>query len=725
MSLVALIHDKNWQALEEEWSSLMLQDGPLDDVYAALRYASDHKSIPRCMPLVREHADALADKQPADAAQMLGIALLAGGNPGELVGPLFKAVTKAWGDEDWYAPYAELAGLHENVQDMRQAWRMFSTLLKIEPGTAIVHSKGWGVGEITDLDRPGLEVAVKFKTGRRDRLPIKSAVEIFEVLPEEDLRSLVVKNPDELARLLREEPLEVLRNVLMRFRGRAGYAVIKGALFQLGVEGSSFSGWWRRVRKHAEGSPWFEISGTATKAQVQLNLQAADPAESLRRTLRLTHSLRKVHSRVRDLLAGGHVDDGMRAAALETVEAMAIEEGHPEADKLACWVLLREHREGTPEPLAERLSEAAAAEPPSDPSQAPQLWELFGMLNNSRDQERCVQLLHEIIPDEATYKKEVVTNLQHAAPGMVRPLLSELMEAKQGTQLVAQYVSLLARPSRNPTLLVALAALAENGKIEGDMPIPAHRAQSLIRLAVHLEANRIGDTSAQRAQTKLSALLTEGSPNLLKKLLKKAGTPALRSAMHLAERGVDSPLEGALTNLVAEIAPEIFQETEKPFWETGLWTTKIGLQLLEDQLRELVEVKLPENSEAIGKAASYGDLSENSEWEAAIEDQRNLTTRAAEIEADLRSVQLLENATLPADVVSPGKSVKYRDLASGKEKTLRILGPWDTVDDDIISYRAPLAAGLLGARSGDTVQISLPAGDVEVLLLEVDYVKLG
>ena len=132
------------------------------------------------------------------------------------------------------------------------------------------------------------------------------------------------------------------------------------------------------------------------------------------------------------------------------------------------------------------------------------------------------------------------------------------------------------------------------------------------------------------------------------------------------------------------------------------------------ELRTLREEKIPANQDAIGKAAAMGDLSENSEWEMAIQEQRNLTQRASEIEAELRDVELIENAILPENTVCPGTFVRYRDLDNSSEHEIAILGPWDTVREHVVSYRAPLAAGLLGRHPGERAKIKLPSGTLEV-----------
>jgi transcription elongation factor GreA len=120
-----------------------------------------------------------------------------------------------------------------------------------------------------------------------------------------------------------------------------------------------------------------------------------------------------------------------------------------------------------------------------------------------------------------------------------------------------------------------------------------------------------------------------------------------------------------------------------------------------------------------------GDLSENAEWEMAIEEQRTLTSRAAEIEAELRGTELIENAILPEDVVCPGSFVRYRETKSQAEHEIAILGPWDTDQDEhVVSYRAPLAAGLLGRRPGEHARITLPSGELDVEILAARPVNL-
>jgi transcription elongation factor GreA len=189
---------------------------------------------------------------------------------------------------------------------------------------------------------------------------------------------------------------------------------------------------------------------------------------------------------------------------------------------------------------------------------------------------------------------------------------------------------------------------------------------------------------------------------------------------------VDEDIDRLLTSILSRAAPPVSAADSAAFWESDrIWTTREGLERRRGELRLLREEKIPANQEAIGKAAAQGDLSENAEWEMAIQEQEKLTTRAAEIEGELRVAELIENAILPENTVCPGTFVRYRDLDSASEHEIEILGPWDTEREHVVSYRAPLAAGLLGRRPGERAKIKLPSGEMEVEVLTARPAELG
>ena len=99
-----------------------------------------------------------------------------------------------------------------------------------------------------------------------------------------------------------------------------------------------------------------------------------------------------------------------------------------------------------------------------------------------------------------------------------------------------------------------------------------------------------------------------------------------------------------------------------------------------------------------------------------------------EIEEELRETDLIEDAAIIEDTVCPGTRVLYREVESGKESTVLILGPWDSdqvLDTQVISYRAPLAQGLLGLELGEKSTVKLPGGEVDLEIVTIETPDLA
>ncbi|MDG1501111.1 MAG: GreA/GreB family elongation factor [Planctomycetota bacterium] len=726
MTLLSLFSKKRWLDLDDAWTEHMLVEGhEIEPILALLQAARERKEVSRLMMMIREHANnLLAADRFEDAASVIGAALLGGGNPGELSDLLFKACKGAWSGKDWWDAYVETTGFHEGCSDVRGSWEAFATLKAFEEGAVIFHPSGWGLGQVTSVNVEEREINIKFANGRPDHFPFSTAVDIFDVLHPDDLRGLVLLDPDKLAAMIKDEPLIVLRTILERHHGRLHVPILRNAMAQLGKTGPGFTAWWRKCRKEAEKSEWFEVIGTATKAQVRLLATAADPAESMRKQLLRSATLHDALVRVRDLFSGKSVEENLAKVGLEVLGELAEEGEAPINHRLGAWMLIRENSEGTtPAPLVEMLVDALEEE--AEGGEIPALWSLFNHFDSIRDQERCVGLLQETVSDDG-WLDEAAINLKHAPAGMVKPLIEALLKAKRLDELAKHFRGLLARPMRNPQAFVALAELVEKGKVSKGESTSPQRLHAMLQMASYFK-NDVGASSPEaRAHKKLINLLVNGEPSLVKSLCTDSDIEALRTAHLIVERGVDVMLDRTFTHVIAELAPEIFKAGERPFWESGnLWTTQVGLSDRKAELRELIDVKIPNNAEAIGKAASFGDLSENSEWDAALEEQRNLTGRAQEIETEVAKAALLDSATIPENTVAPGTEVQYLELESGEKKTVRILGPWDTKDADTISYQSPLAKGMLGVHPGSSATLELPSGELEIEVISVSVIELG
>ncbi|MEZ6004300.1 MAG: GreA/GreB family elongation factor [Planctomycetota bacterium] len=729
MILSILVAREKWEAFDEEWKRLMESGGPIDDLLSALRLAGEKKRIARCMGQAVEHAGLLeAADRSSCGARVLGQTLIAGGNPAELTEMLLRLSEQGWSGESWWGAYRDHAGLHEGAADLRGPWRLFSQMCALVDDTVVLHPGGWGLGAVHEVLPDSMEVGVRFHNGRRDRFPMKSAVEIFTTLPESDLRAQYFRDPEGLKKRAKDEPLEVLEAVLGRYHGRATASQIRNALMGIGIEGSAWSAWWRKVRKLAENSSWYELTGPPAKATVTRLVEAKDPSDALTRQLLHSDNLAGVHAKVRELFVGQGADPNLLGIGIQALEIASANAGEPLEERLAAWLFLRDQQGVTPPEALAALEPYVHAPVPTDPSEPPALWTLLSALPSLKDQERAVGLLPELFGEN--WIDVCIPHLQHAAKGMVRPLVDAYLKEGRTEEVLSTYGTLLSRPLRAPSLLVTLASRFEGGDqdLGPDLPTPVQRAQSLLSLASHLFSARRGEPHLTRVSARLNDLLCKGEDPLLRRLLAEAEPDTIRGIEAQYGRGIDSEFERITTELALSLDRQFFATQGGPFWQGQvIWTTKSGLASRMAEYKLLTDVKIPENQEAIGRAASFGDLSENSEWEAAIEEQRNLTTRAKAMEEELRHTDLIENAAIPENSVAPGTRVQYKELDSGEEREVLLLGPWDPSEwagVPVVSYRAPLAQGMLGRHVGDTCTLQLPSGGLDVLIQAIQIEDL-
>ena len=148
--------------------------------------------------------------------------------------------------------------------------------------------------------------------------------------------------------------------------------------------------------------------------------------------------------------------------------------------------------------------------------------------------------------------------------------------------------------------------------------------------------------------------------------------------------------------------------------------TDEGLKRLEQELEELKTVRRKEIAEKIKVAKSFGDLSENSEYDEAKNEQAILEGRIAEIESQLKNVRVLDEAELSVESVHVGSLVTVREKGKKKEITYRILG--STEADPLngrISDESPVGKALLGSRKGDEVEVETPGGIIKLVVVEI------
>ena len=150
--------------------------------------------------------------------------------------------------------------------------------------------------------------------------------------------------------------------------------------------------------------------------------------------------------------------------------------------------------------------------------------------------------------------------------------------------------------------------------------------------------------------------------------------------------------------------------------------TPEGLDKLKDEIEHLSTVKRREVAERIKEAREFGDISENSEYDDAKNEQAMLEARIASLEEKLRSASVIDASELDSNVVRVGSLVSVKDEGSGKSLKYTIVGSTEAdPSENRLSNESPVGKGLLGRKKGDTVKVQLPNGKIrELKITKID-----
>lgn len=148
--------------------------------------------------------------------------------------------------------------------------------------------------------------------------------------------------------------------------------------------------------------------------------------------------------------------------------------------------------------------------------------------------------------------------------------------------------------------------------------------------------------------------------------------------------------------------------------------TQEGYDKIVAEHEELVSVRRKEVSERLKEAISYGDLSENSEYDSAKNEQAELEERILKLENMIRKAKIINEQEMRADQVSVGLKVTVQDIDSGEEMSFTIVGSTEADPfNGKVSNESEVGKHLLGKKKGDTVEIVVPDGIINYKIVDI------
>lgn len=627
---------------------------------------------------------------------------------------LLKMMRQVHRGEPWLEVFLKSSGLDDEVP-LDRGLALFDSYEPYKPGCPVEHGAGWGPGVVDGYNDEDVEVRIRFHDGIKRELPLSSALDSLKPMDRGNLRAMYMIDPEGVKELAQSDPGLLVHKAVALRRGPVTAAKVKEALVDRAVPAGQWTRWWTGAKKAAARNPYLKIEG-GSRPVFTLRDKPVSMHDASLAAVREARGLEAAVATVRKVIASSP-DKELLGTMMDEVGARLEKNGEiePAGVVLDAALLMEEH--GRTPPVDSGALFRAAGEDLADGVR------LLAEVPGDRGRRLGLHAFEKAFPDD--WADRLAAGYVLLTHDLLTPAAEALIKAGKGSLLADVWRGMEAEPWKQPWPLYHLGRKIMGGELSGEGSPFAHDAVLALLRCLESTLFYTGHDrlEAREVTKRYEELLLDSKKHFLDTFIEKGERPMLERALSMVH--VTTKLPRSITDrLLVEIPvrfPDLKQTEERHFWESGaIFCTRAGVQKRQMELKEIMEVKLPENSKAIGRAASFGDLSENAEWTAAIEERELLSTRAKDMEEELRSAQFLEEQTIPDDMVAPGTRTTFRYVESGQARSLIILGPWDGGEDEVISYQAPLAAGLLGKRVGEEAVLNLPEGAVSVTVESVE-----
>ncbi len=554
-------------------------------------------------------------------------------------------------------------GLDRGRQETVKLWDKVDrlrNLLAFQRGD-IVEMTGRGVGRIAEVNMPLQTFKVDLETAKGVAVGFRAAGKMLTLLPPEHVLRRKLEEPQELAAMKPPRLLELtLKSYDRPLTGAEVRAIVVGI-----IPARRWSSWWTSARKQAqvlssggsrqtyrwveatdaESSLWQEFEQATPRARIGLLRRAANQSQELRD---------RMAAFLDDL--GQGLARGQPALAFEircALERFGAEPTWPAEELLAS--------------MKDPLNFFASIDPRGPREQA------YRLLPACRSDWREV------------LEKRFLLETDTKAIGTIAELIDGELLRRCAARAQVQ-------PHRTPAAFTWLA--------EGAAADPALRDGRQNRL-LNLLIQALRHEAFAPFRLRLKALFDSGGtiPKLLPELTLDEARQAEVSIRHAAlEDYRREPLLAALHLKFPDLLAD--QDTDD-----DLYALPASIAAKRERLRELVEEELPANRKAIEEARALGDLRENFEYKSARQRHEYLTSLATELQQDLQRSTPIDLGAAACDKLRIGNRAIFESV-SGEQRTLAILGPWESAPErGIISYESDLALRLLGSEPGAKVEL--------------------
>lgn len=578
-----------------------------------------------------------------------------------------------------------LDGAEFGARPLDEALVRLEKLLSFQKDARVLNPT-WGLGKVTRLDYFYRRITVDFKTRKGHQFTYAAAVDMLERAPENHILVLRESDPARVETMLKDQPAEFVKAVLKSY-GDMPVVKLEDVCVANGfVKAVNWKKFWESARAELRKDKLVTIPVKRTDP-LQLREAAEDYGDVWLTNFCHETDPKLILAGVREYVAQGRfktADDAVKAR-LEERLGFAVTAARKVDDALYAR-------------LACQIAGMAFSKPPADEMRA-YLWERKRFVKAAADlpaREVGAMITFLAVDDDA--KAKLYAHLEEFCFTAVTEIIAQFGNEPACRAAVGE---LMKRPKAPATLTTLLVGRYETFRVWEELP-------ALITLLTHAIALGEGRQSGETLKMQNLVRRLFADVKWLEKVFSwlEASDRAMFFERFQASIAWDPSTHHVIVVRMARIAPELeahVVRAEKKK-EYARETSYRSFALRKAEYLKLINEEMPANVRRIEEAKSYGDLSENAEYQYAKDEQRALMQKQSVMQEELESVKPGDFADASVDEVSPGTSVAV--AAPDGERVYHVLGEWDNdVELGILSSKTRLAQNMLGKKPGDEFEL--------------------
>ncbi len=572
----------------------------------------------------------------------------------------------------------------------------FLLLNHIQKGNFVLHTAGWGVGEIMDFSFLREQISIEFENlqGSKRDISFKNAFKTLIPIPKTHFLARRFAEPDLLEKDAKSDHVEVLRS-LLKSLGPKTASEIKDLIADHVIDEKEYSKWWQQARTKLKKDPLIE-SPENPKAPFYIRKGHTSHLERIEKAFKGKNRPQAVitsaYSLVRDFPEV--LKDAESKEKISSHVTALLSKSLPHPEYIQCLMLLEDplgHTEHA-KPLVELIQKLTIAE----------LQQAIAPIEVIAFKKRILLLLQSCRTDWAKIYSELLFTLD---PNQIKDfILKELTAKLPHNEVHERLLELVHHPKKHPESVVWYfqKVIDHDDDFFADNESQARFYEAFLILLSDLDSRPEYKDLAK----KMYSLVTDNRFEPIRHFLKIAPAHFVGEFLLLASkcRTFSDHDQKILHSLVEVSHPGLSKKTnDTPAYDLHvIWTTKEGYHRTQQRIQHIGTVEMVHNAKEIEEARAHGDLRENAEYKAALERRSRLQSELKMLSDQFRHARIITRDDILPDMIGIGAKVEIEDQ-KGAVSLYTILGPWDAdPEKSILSFQSKFVQAMLGKKVGDT-----------------------